>query len=135
MYPTNAEEITNIITLLKPKTSTGHDRISPKIIKQLYSRKSNENITARGIIPPLVHIVNLSISTGVVPKAMKIAKVIPIFKNSGSSSETKNYRPVSLLPVLSKILERIVYNRLFNFLIKQNILYKSQYGFQKYLST
>ena len=135
LYPTHAEEVINVITLLKPKTSTGHDKISPKLIKQLYDRKHNEPIRARGVIPPLVHIINLSLSTGVIPKAMKLAKVVPIFKNKGASTDTSNYRPVSLLPVLSKVLERIVYNRLFQFIVKNKILNKSQYGFQKDLST
>ena len=66
---------------------------------------------------------------------MKKAKVIPIFKNNGSDMDMKNYRPVSLLPVFSKILERVVYNRLFHFLVKHSILHPSQYGFQINLST
>ena len=125
LYPTGDEELKNIITLLKPKTSTGHDNISPKILKKLYS----------GLISPCVYIINLSLSTGIVPKAMKIAKVVPIFKNSGSDTIMKNYRPVSLLPVLSKVLERIVYNRLFHYLMKHNIFSPAQYGFLPNRST
>ena len=125
LFPTDNEEVDKIINLLKPKTSSGHDNISAKLLKQV----------SPGLISPCVHIVNLSLSMGIVPVAMKKAKVIPIFKNSGSASVMKNYRPVSLLPVLSKILERIVYNRLFHYLIKHSILHPSQYGFQKYLST
>ena len=135
LYPTDSEEVINIITLLKPKTSSGHDKLTPKLIKQLYNRKIPEPIIARGVIPPLVHIINLSLSTGIIPKAMKLAKVVPIYKNKGSNAEMKNYRPVSLLPVFSKVLERIVYNRLFNFVIKHKLLYTSQYSFQKNLST
>lgn len=116
-----------MIGSLKPKTSTGHDGISPKMLKQLYNPNA--------IIYPFVHIVNLSLSTGIVPNAMKLAKVSPIFKNNGSNDIMKNYRPVSLLPVLSKVLERIVYNRLLNFLMKHKILSASQYGFQPNLST
>ena len=115
----------NIITLLKPKTSSGHDNISPKTLKKLH----------KGLLKPCVHIINLSLATGIVPKAMKIAKVVPIFKNSGCDSAMKNYRPVSLLPVLSKVLERIVYNRVFSYLLKHKILSSSQYGFQPDLST
>ena len=84
---------------------------------------------------PCVHIINLSLSTGIVPESMKLAKVVPIFKNSGSESETKNYRPVSLLPTLSKVLERIIYNRLFHHLVKNKILSSAQYGFQPNRST
>ena len=120
LFPTNSEEVTNIIKLLKPKTSSGHDNISPKILKKLH----------QGLVLPCVHIINLSLSTGIVPDAMKLAKVVPIFKKSGSDAIMKNYRPVSLLPVLSKILERIVYNRLFNYLMKHKIISAAQYGFQ-----
>ena len=125
MSPTNCEEISNIIQLLKPKTSYGHDNISPKVFKKLYN----------GLIMPCVHVINLSLSTGIIPDAMKLAKVVPIFKNSGSEEIMKNYRPVSLLPVLSKVLERIVYNRLFEYLIKYKLLHIAQYGFQEGLST
>ena len=124
-FPTGTEEVTNLIKSLKPKTSTGHDNLSPKIFKQIY----------KGTVQPFVHIINLSLSSGIVPDAMKLAKVVPIFKNNGDNSIMKNYRPVSLLPVLSKILERIVYNRLFNFLVKHKILHPAQYGFQVDLST
>ena len=122
---TDEREVTNIIKLLKPKTSCGHDNLSPKILKKLYT----------GITAPIVHIINQSLVTGTIPKSLKLAKVVPIFKNSGSNEIMKNYRPVSLLPVLSKILERIVYNRLFEFLVKHKILHTSQYGFQPNLST
>ena len=125
LRPTDAREVTNIIKLLKPKTSCGHDDISPKILKKLYN----------GIILPCVHIINLSLSTGIIPDDMKLAKVVPIYKSNGSTEIMKNYRPVSLLPVLSKVLERIVYNRLFDYLIKHEILHTSQYGFQPNLST
>ena len=124
-FPTGADEVANLITSLKPKTSTGHDNISPKILKQLFT----------GIVTPFVHIINMSLATGIVPEAMKLAKVVPIFKNNGKNDIMKNYRPVSLLPVLSKVLERIVYNRLFGFLVKHKILNTAQYGFQINLST
>ena len=65
---------------------------------------------------------------------MKIAQVIPLFK-SGDKSLFTNYRPVSVLPVFSKFLERIAYNRLINFLNKYDILSRNQYGFRKNYST
>ena len=110
---------------MKPKTSNGHDGISPKLVKNL----------GTVIIKPLVHIMNLSLEKGNIPDEMKKSKVIPIYKNCGSKETMKNYRPVSLLPAFSKILERLVYNRLYSFIRKQEILSISQYGFQKYLST
>ena len=91
LTPTHEDEIMNIISRLKPKTSSGHDDISPKLIKQL----------GLSIVKPLVHIMNLSFETGHLPELMKKAKVIPIFKNNGKSDEMKNYRLVSLLPAFS----------------------------------
>ena len=124
-FPTHEQEINNIIVSLKPKTSSGHDDITPKIFKSIFT----------ALLSPCVHIINRSMETGIVPDELKRAKVIPIYKKSGSSLVMKNYRPVSLLPVFSKILERVVYNRLFNYLVKHSILHTSQYGFQINLST
>ena len=86
------------------------------------------------ICAPLTYIINLSLNSGVVPQEMKIARVIPLFK-SGDKSLFTNYRPVSVLPVFSKLLKRIVYNRLINFLNKNDILSRNQYGFRKNYST
>ena len=65
---------------------------------------------------------------------MKLAKIVPIYK-SKDKEEFKNYRPVSLLPCISKILEKIIHKRLYNFLLLQNIFYESQYGFRPKHST
>ena len=65
---------------------------------------------------------------------MKTAKVIPIFK-TGEDNKFNNYRPISLLPVFSKVLEKIVFDRVFNFLNKNNQIFNSQYGFRPYHST
>ena len=78
---------------------------------------------------PNIALVTTSLNSGVVSQEMKIARVIPLFK-SGDKSLFTNYRPVSVLPVFSKFLERIVYNRLINFLNNRN-----QYGFRKKYST
>jgi len=122
--PTDENEIETIIRQMKPKTSFGHDEISPKLLKDTYS----------SILKPLTYIINLSMSTGTVPNEMKLAKVIPIYK-SDDKSKFKNYRPVSLLPAFSKVLERVIYKRLYSYLTQNNILAESQYGFQKNKST
>ena len=83
---------------------------------------------------PLNHIFNLSFTSGIFPDAMKIAKIIPIFKND-DPTEIKNYRPISLLPILSKVLEKLAYNRLFKFLTDNNLLNPNQFGFRKGYST
>ena len=84
------------------------------------------------IIGPLTHIMNLSLSSGIVPEQMKVARVIPLFK-SGILTLFTNYMPVSVLPAFSKFLERIVYKRLDSFLNikKYKILSYNQYGFRK----
>jgi len=86
------------------------------------------------IFCPLTHLINLSIISGVVPDQLKIARVIPLFK-SGDKSTFTNYRPVSVLPVFSKILERVIYNRLLDYLNKYKILSDNQFGFRKHHST
>ena len=86
------------------------------------------------IADPLAHIINLSITHGIVPDQMKIALVIPLFKASDRSLFT-NYRPISILPSFSKFLEKVVYNRLNNYLSKLEILCDNQFGFRKNHST
>ena len=86
------------------------------------------------IIRPLHHIFNLSISNGVVPSQLKIAKIVPIFK-SGLKTNIDNYRPISLLSTFSKILEKIIATRLTIFLNNNNILSSWQFGFRSKHST
>ena len=83
---------------------------------------------------PLLHIFSFSLSSGVVPQQLKVAKVIPVFK-SGEKDSMDNYRPISLLCSFSKIIEKIVCARLSNFLEFNNLFSNSQYGFRKKHST
>ena len=83
---------------------------------------------------PLKYLFNLSIEKDVFPDDLKIARVTPIYKGEGSS-DVSNYRPISVLPCFSKILEHIMYNRLYKYLIENNILYSKQFGFQNGHST
>ena len=86
------------------------------------------------MLKPLVHISNLSLSRGLFPNELKIANVVPIYK-SGDEMEFSNYRPVSILPVFSKLIERLMYNRLIDYINENKLLYKFQFGFQKGKST
>ena len=86
------------------------------------------------ICEPLKHIFQISLTKGIVPNKLKIARVTPVFK-AGEVTDVSNYRPISVLPCFSKILERIMYNRLFSYLDKNDILYNKQFGFQKANST
>ena len=112
--------------LLKLNTSksTGLDEIPSKFIKE----------GADIVQFPITHIINLSILTNTVPRDMKTARVRPIFKKN-SPLEASNYRPVSILSVVSKILERSVYVQLSDFLERNQLLFEHQSGFRSGFST
>ena len=117
-------EIISIVDNLKPKTSSGYDEVSSRLLK----------LSLPYIIHPLLHIFQTSFSTGCFPDKMKIARVIPIHKRDDPHS-LKNYRPISLLSSFSKILEKLMFNRITSFLNKFGLLYKHQYGFRQNHST
>ena len=81
-----------------------------------------------------MHIFNLSLSTGLFSDKLKIAKVFTVFKN-GERDLLTNYRLISVLPCFSKILERIMYDRLYSYLTENKILFKKQFGFRSGHST
>ena len=83
---------------------------------------------------PLTLIVNQSLGSGIFPNKLKIAKVIPIFKKDDAHL-LNNYRPISLLPTISKVFEKVVQEHLTEFLNVNKLLYNSQYGFRKAHST
>ena len=114
----------NTTSKLKTKTSSGHDKISTKLLKE----------TINNIAEPITHIINKSFLTGVVPNNMKIAKVVPIYKASDNNL-LKNYRPISLLTSFSKLLEKIMYDKVISFLTSNEVLYQHQYGFRSKHST
>nr|XP_047146326.1 uncharacterized protein LOC124819147 [Hydra vulgaris] len=118
------DELKNAFNTLQENKSPGLDNISVNVVKNVY------NV----IEYPLLHICNLSLKNGVFPDQLKLAKVVPIFK-SGDNSIASNYRPISILPCISKILERIMHNRLNNYLVNHHLLNSNQYGFQKHHST
>ena len=117
-------EVKRVITELKSKHSCGLDGISTRILK----------LCPDNIALILAHIFNLSLSEGVFLKAFKQAKVIPVFKK-GSTYDVNNYRPISLLPVMSKVLEKLVYTRLVSFLNRKGFFHEMQFGFRPNHST
>ena len=117
-------EVTNIVKSCKNKKSTGYGNVDMVIVKKVISN----------IVVPFTHICNKSFSSGVFPSKMKVAKVIPVYK-AGEKNVFSNYRPVSLLPQFSKILEKIFNVRLHKFIEKYDILSSSQYGFRSSMST
>lgn len=80
---------------------------------------------------PLTYIFNLCIKSSTVPKGMKVAKVLPLYKSKGSRSSCNSYRPISILPVFSKVFEKIINLQLQNHLQLHNIISPTQYGFQR----
>ena len=101
------------------KTSSGHDNISNVLLKKL----------SPSIIHPLCILFNKSMEEGKFPETMKHADVVPLYK-SGDQYECTNYRPISLLLTMSKLLEKVMYKRTYNFLETTGQLYCSQYGFR-----
>ena len=104
--------------------AAGIDNISGKFIKD----------GAQALVLPITQICNLSIKLSSFPKYCKVAKVIPIFKK-GSKTDTKNYRPISLLPLISKIIEKVIHDQTQHYLSEKNLLYKYQSGFRSSYST
>ena len=119
LSPTTPQEIMRLIEKLPNKKSSGHDGISNTLLKELKLELS--------II--LCDIFNKSIQEGVFPDIMKLADVVPLYK-SKAREEPTNYRPISLLLTLSKLLEKIIYKRTYEFLETNNSLFTSQYGFR-----
>ena len=93
------EETKTIIKNLKPKYSSGHDSISLILLKT----------SINSIAKPLTCIINQSLKTGRVPSKLKVAKIIPIFKK-GDEHDFNNYRPISLLPSISKVFEKYIFS-------------------------
>lgn len=118
LQPTDNREIESIIQLMN-NSSPGYDDIQVKIIRKSY----------KSYIAVLVYLINLNMSHGKFPNELKTAKVIPIFK-SGDDQLIKNYRPISVLPSFSKIFERVIYKRLYNFINRNDLLYRYQFGFR-----
>ena len=112
------------IDKLENKSSSGHDGISNKLLKLLKMELSKS----------LTLIINQMITTGIFPDSFKISKITPIFKK-GDVSLLSNYRPISLLPTISKIFERILYNQLYEYFNSNNLLAEQQYGFRTNHST
>ena len=127
LFPTNQSEIADLFAKLDLKKPGGGDNVSPKLL--VASKETT--------IPLLEHLFNLSFNTRVVPEKLKLAKLIPIFKKvlDEERLEPGNYRPISLLSIINKLLEKLMYKLLISFVNKHKVLYKYQFGFRKNHST
>ena len=120
LTPCTETEIKNLINDLPNKSSSGYDDISNMLLKKL----------SDVLIKPFCILFNKSLSEGIFPSDMKLADVVPLYK-SGNHLLLNNYRQISLLPMISKLLEKIVYNRIYTFFTSEDLIFKSQYGFRK----
>ena len=120
LQPTNKSEIDKIIKSLDSNKSSDIYGMSPKLLK----------ILSPAISETLSNIFNESFALGVLPDHMKLAMITPIFKG-GSKLDVSNYRPVSVLPIISKVLEKLMLTRLTKYLDKSKIIYEHQFGFQE----
>ena len=101
------EDVLKCIHGIARNKATGLDQIPASVVKD----------SIECIVQPLTHIINLSLVTGKIPDAWKKARVTPIHK-SGDTSDPTNYRPISILPILSKVLERLVFNQVYDYVGK-----------------
>ena len=124
LRPTSVAEVSSIVSSMKNSFSEGVDNISILPLKE-----SIDLLAA-----PLAYICNSSFSKGKFPDKLKIAKILPVYKSDDKSSFT-NYRPISILPCFSKVLEKLFHSRLSEFLSKFKILNHHQYGFRQHHST
>lgn len=114
-----SEQVLSHINNLDASKSTGLDGLGPRIVK----------LAAHSIAPSIAMLINKSITLGQVPSQMKLAKVLPIYKG-GEKSDPSNYRPISILPTISKLFEKHVNKHLMAYLNKYNLLHENQSGFR-----
>ena len=124
LTPTTPQEIEDICIALDPGKGVGWDEVSPKVIKGV----------AKELSGSLSRLYNCCMREGYYPTCFKVARVVPVFK-AEDPTEFSNYRPVSVLPVLSQIFEKVIRSRLIRFLDKNKVLIPGQYGFRSGHST
>lgn len=124
-YLCTQSQVLSLIANLPLDSASGPDFISTRMLKH----------TAHSIVSPLTHILNLSLSLGRVPSDWKNSFIVPIPKSSSNTSDPSNYRPISLLSVVSKILEKHVHSILYRFCLHYNLVSPYQFGFLPNRST
>ena len=120
LSPTNKSEIQNITSSFDSNKSVGPNGMPIKKLKLLKNDISSQ----------LADIFDILFFTGVFPTILKVAKVVPVYKKD-SKLDFSNYRPISLLFNIEKILENLMYNRVYNFFTKNNLIYPLKFGFRQ----
>ena len=121
--PCTEEEVRKIVSTIK-SNSAGVDGMNLRTLKSVLVY----------LLPVLVYLINISMEKGMFPSALKIAKVVPLHKG-GVKTDISNWRPISILPIYSKVYEKIVHHRLYEYLMKIGVLHDGQFGFRKGHST
>lgn len=124
MQPTDYLEVYRVIKTLNNTRAVGHDGIPVKLISHI----------ADSIVMPLTHVINLILSSGLYPDNLKIALVHPIYKK-GDKDNLGNYRPISIQSNISKIVEKIISDRILNYMDSKQLLTEKQNGFRRGKST
>ena len=122
--PISVENIENQMQALQKNKAIGCDRISAKLL----------NDAAPVIAPSLATLFNRSLNSGFFPSSWKIGRVTALYKQ-GDRTNVNNYRPITILPIVSKLLERSVHDQLYKYLTAKQILAKEQFGFRARKST
>ena len=118
------DTIESVVKNLKNSKSAGLDNIDTQILK----------MSLPYILPAITHIINLSIDCGQFPSNWKTAKIIPLYKK-GNQLDPKSYRPVAILPVLSKVLERVIFMQISHYFEKNKLIHPNHHGFRAAHST
>ena len=116
--------VAKTLSYLRTKNSSGHDGISTKLLKFI----------SPALLKPLTLVINQSLITGIFPDKLKIVKVIQLFKK-GNASVIENYRPMSLLPSISKLFVKVVFIQLSKYFMCNKLFHEGQYGFKESHST
>lgn len=122
-HPVSQHLVSNIVAGIKD-VGAGIDGINSKLLKLL----------TPAILPQLAHLVNTCLVKSTFPAVLKTAMITPVYK-SGVRSHFSNYRPISVLPIISKVLEYVIHDQLMSFVNENNIISESQFGFRAKHST
>ena len=123
--PISPDQVDRIIRELKNSKASGIDNIDTYILK----------ITRPFIVPSVCHILNLSLQSNKFPTKWKIAKIVPLYKGKGSTLEPKNYRPVAILPILSKVMERAMFKQLVTYMDSNKLFNPNHHAYRSFHST